>query len=265
MKLTRISSIAVFTFSSFCLQPLSAQKDKVQDNVDIVFHNAARMLQGIHFAPKEWNDSFSRKIYDSYMDKLDPSKKFFLQSDIRSLNGYEDKLVDELKGAPVNFYKSANEIYKQRLADARKIIADILDRPFDFAGNETYSAKKEKLNFPASEAERKQRWENYLKYQGLNQYEELLQQRPKDSSLPASDEQLQARARAGVLKIELRTLDNLQKLTTSEEAFNVYLNDIVNLYDPHSNYFLPVDRREFQEDMTGIYYGIGALLVSMFR
>jgi carboxyl-terminal processing protease len=30
--------------------------------------------------------------------------------------------------------------------------------------------------------------------------------------------------------------------------------------DPHSGYFLPVDRREFQESLSGIYYGIGAVL-----
>ncbi len=55
-------------------------------------------------------------------------------------------------------------------------------------------------------------------------------------------------------------MENILKLTADEEAFNLYLNSIINLYDPHSSYFLPVERREFQEGMSGIYYGIGALL-----
>ncbi|MDB5230028.1 MAG: hypothetical protein JWN76_833 [Chitinophagaceae bacterium] len=260
MNVSRKTVIVLIILSFFFSPSLFAQKDKVQDNVDIVFHNTARMLQGIHFAPKEWNDSFSRKIYNTYMDELDPGKRFFTQTDITSLNSYEDQLDDELKGAPVSFYKSANELYKQRLTDARKLITELLNKSFSFSGNETYDPKKEKLNFPANDQEKKQRWDNYLKYQVLNQYEELLQQRTKDSTLTTDDHLLQAKARANVLKVEMRILDNLQKLTTNEEAFNIYLNDIVNLYDPHSNYFLPIDRREFQEDMTGIYYGIGALL-----
>ena len=260
MRVSR--KLLVFLLVGFSLlrQAAFAQKDKVQDNVDLVFHNTARMLQGIHFAPKQWDDSFSRKIYHSYLNELDPGGKFFTQADINSLSSFEDQLDDELKGAPVNFYKKANGLYKVRLADARVLVTEILNKSFNFTGNDTYHVKKENMNFPSTDSEKKQRWENYLKYQVLNQFEELLQQRPKDSSLPADQHLLQAKARASVLKVEMRILDNLQKLTTDEEAFNIYLNDVVSLYDPHSNYFLPVERRGFQEDMTGIYYGIGALL-----
>ena len=35
------------------------------------------LTQG-HYLPQEIDDSFSEKVYDSFLDKLDPSKRFFL-------------------------------------------------------------------------------------------------------------------------------------------------------------------------------------------
>lgn len=77
---------------------------------------------------------------------------------------------------------------------------------------------------------------------------------------PSSMAKILKRKRDIVSRIEKRYIENLRKLTTEEESFNTYINSVINLYDPHSNYFLPVDRREFQENMSGVYYGIGALL-----
>jgi carboxyl-terminal processing protease len=255
----RILRILVF---ALLMQPviLVAQKSKVADNVDLVFHNTANMLQHIHYAPKTLDDKFSSQIFNSYLEQLDPGKRIFLQQDIREFKKFESQLDDELRGKAVNFYKVVNTTFRQRLEESEKLVNELLKEPFQFNRAETYNSNMEKEPWSSSAEEQKNRWRNYLKYQVLVQYDDQLELQAKDSTAAKSVETPEKKARDVVARIEKRYIDNLRKLTTEEESFNTYINSVINLYDPHSNYFLPVDRREFQENMSGIYYGIGALL-----
>lgn len=237
-----------------------AQKSKVADNIDLVMHNTTGMLQQIHYSPKKLDNRFASQIFTAYLQQLDPGKRFFYKDDISQFKKYESQLDDEMRGQLVQFYKVVNTSFKQRLKEAELLIDELLKQPFAFNEEEIYNDNTNTLSFSSSPNHLKARWKNYLKYQVLVQYDDLLELRSKDSASKATDVQLEEKARTIVAKIEKRNIDNLLKLTTEEEAFNTYLNSIINLYDPHSNYFLPLDRREFQEGLSGIYYGIGALL-----
>ena len=240
--------------------PVFAQKSKVKENIDLVFHNTAEMLQHIHFAPKQLDDDFSGKIFNSYLLQLDPGKRFFTKPDIDRFKKYESGLDDEMRGKEVQFYKVVNKVFQQRLKESETLIEGLLKKPYKFNQPGTYSTNTENLSWTSSDNELKSRWDNYLKYQVLVHYEDMLALREQDSAAEKDDAALEQKARETVLRIQKRHFENLQKLTSEEEAFNTYINSIINLYDPHSNYFLPVDRREFQESMSGVYYGIGALL-----
>ena len=47
---------------------------------------------------------------------------------------------------------------------------------------------------------------------------------------------------------------------TPDEQFSSYVNTITNLMDPHTEYFPPIEKRGFDEVMSGRFYGIGAQL-----
>lgn len=240
-----------------------AQKSKVTENVDLVFHNTADMLQQIHYAPKKLDDKFSVQVFTAYLQQLDPGKRFFLKEDLHRFKKYELQLDDEMKGKVVHFYKVVNTTFKQRLKESEAMMEELLKQPFKFTTQEIYNTNTDKLDYCKSADDLKNRWRNYLKYQVLGQYEDLLDIHQRDSANKQTEAQIEEKARQTILRIEKRNIDNLYKLTTDEEAFNTYVNSITNLYDPHSNYFLPVDRREFQESLSGVYYGIGALLADM--
>lgn len=249
-----VGAALLLTFPSF------AQVNKVKENMDVVFHNTAKILQAIHYQPQPLNDSFSNRIFKTYFEELDPGRKFFTAKDISKFDKFRLTLDDELEGNKPEFFKKVNELYKERITEAEKLVKDILHKPFDFTTPETFDADNEDALFAGTPSERKERWRKYLKYSTLVQYEEMLMQSKKDSSMDQDPVKLEAKAREKVQKVEERTLANIKKLTSDEESFNLYLNHVINLYDPHSNYFLPVEKREFQESMSGIYYGIGALL-----
>lgn len=238
----------------------TAQKSLVADNVDWVFHHTTNMLQQIHYAPKPLNDAFAAQIFQSYLQQLDPGKHFFLQQDIHEFKKQESQLDDEMRGKLVQFYKTVNGIFTKRLKEAGALADELLKHPFSFTQAEVFDDNTEKLTYCNSASELKARWKNYLKYAVLVQYNDLLDMRVLDSA-KKTDAQLEEKARQTVARIEKRNIENLLKLTTEDEAFNTYINSIINLYDPHSGYFLPVDRRSFQEGLSGIYYGIGAMLL----
>lgn len=240
--------------------PAFAQKSKVADNIDLVFHNTTGMLQQIHYAPQPLNDHFSGQVFTEYLQQLDGGKRFFLKSDITRFKEFEWQLDDEMRGKIVQFYKVVNTTYKQRVKEAEALITELLAQPFHFNSDEYFNDSPKNILYSKNADEQKSRWKNYLKYQVLMHYDDLVELKKKDSSNHSTDAQLEAKARETVQRIEKRSIENILKLTVDEEAFNLYLNSIINLYDPHSSYFLPVDRREFQEGMSGIYYGIGALL-----
>jgi carboxyl-terminal processing protease len=250
-----VFSLSVFSVSSAC-----AQKSKVTENIDLVFHNTADMLQQIHYAPPKLDDKFSAQVFTSYLEQLDPGKRFFLRDDLHQFKKYELQLDDEMNGKVVHFYKVVNTTFKQRLKESETMVEELLKQPFKFNTQEVYNTNTDKLDYSKSADDLKKRWHNYLKYQVLGQYEDLLDIHARDTANKQTEAQLEEKARQTILRIEKRNIANLTKLTTDEEAFNTYVNSITNLYDPHSNYFLPVDRREFQESLSGVYYGIGALL-----
>ncbi|WP_276483113.1 carboxy terminal-processing peptidase [Paraflavitalea pollutisoli] len=243
--------------------PSFAQKSKVTENVDLVFHNTADMLQHIHYAPKTLDDKFSQQVFKSYLEQLDKDKRFFLHEDIQQFKKYERQLDDEMKGKVVQFYKVVNKTFVQRLKESETMLDELMKQPFKFTTPEVYNSNTDKLDYCKNTDDLKSRWRNYLKFQVLSNYEDLLDINTRDTASKLTDVQLEEKARQTILRIEKRFIENLKKLTTDEEAFNTYVNSITNLYDPHSNYFLPVDRREFQESLSGVYYGIGALLSDM--
>src|SRR6476620_1401009 len=63
----------------------------------------AILTQG-HYEPKDLNDQFSKQIFDKYFSELDPEKNIFLQEDLKTLERFSNKLDDEIKGAPVQFF-----------------------------------------------------------------------------------------------------------------------------------------------------------------
>ncbi len=231
-----------------------------------ILHNVGEMLEQIHYSPKTIDDKFSKEVFDKYLADVDVEKDVFMQSDINDLKGkYETKLDDEILGtAPVAFVPAATEIYKKRLAETEAIYKDILSKPFDFTKDEDFNQNYNELKFPASEADRKEAWRKRLKYLTLERYSDLLESQESNKNakdfVAKSNETLEKEARDRTLKIMDRIYDRLKVKVTDDDRFNNYVQTIVQCMDPHTDYFPPVEKRYFDEQMSGHFFGIGASL-----
>jgi len=223
-----------------------------------------QLLQEQHYSPKPINDAFSKEIFKKFIAELDGDKSLFLKADIDALKKYETSIDDELKAnSELKFVPAINAIYDKRTAEVISIYKNILSKPFDFKVDETLITDPEKLAYPATDAERKDRWRKRLKLLTLERFTNLQEERSKskvDSIINKTDAQLEIEARTSVLRALDRTYNRIKVKFTEDERFNTYINVITNAMDPHSDYFAPVEKRAFDEQMSNSFYGIGAQL-----
>ncbi|TMI63610.1 MAG: tail-specific protease [Bacteroidetes bacterium] len=222
------------------------------------------LVQG-HFSPQDINDNFSKKVFKKYLDDLDREKTFFLQSDADALKKFDTKLDDELKGSPVEYFLAAGNAFTKRIEEASKIYNDILSKPFEFNTDESVVLDGDKLKYAVNEAEVKDRWRKKLKYMTLERYVDILDNREKNKGVEGfvmkSDEELEKEARERVKKIMDRTFERYRLKFTDDDKFSLYVNAVTTTMDPHTEFFPPVDKRYFDEEMSGRFFGIGASLV----
>lgn len=223
-----------------------------------------KMLAEAHYSPQDINDAFSKKVYKKFLNDLDPEKNILLQSDLAGLKKFETRIDDEMKGSPVEFFLAAGKNFNTRVEEASLICNEILAKPFDFSINEEVEMDGDKLNYPANDAERKERWRKKLKYLSLDRYVDLLDTREKNKGkegfVVKSDEELEKEARDKVKRLMDRTFDRFRHKFNDDDKFSVFVNAITTTMDPHSEFFPPVDKRYFDEEMSGRFFGIGASL-----
>lgn len=225
------------------------------------------IIEQRHYSPKKIDDAFSKEIFDKFLSTLDAEKNIFLQSDIQNLSVYKTKIDDEIHGrAAMAFYPAAIQIFQHRIDALKPIYKKILSTPFDFSKDQTYQPVSDSLDYPADEAAANKAWQNRLKYRTLVTYNDLLAQKAKakatDSMAKKSDVVLEKEARKTVLDYYNRYFDKRFNPKTFNQTtqFSMFVNTIAHEMDPHSDYMAPLDQREFNEEMSNRFYGIGAQL-----
>ncbi len=237
-----------------------APPNKYEDILRLV----GKMMSEAHYSPQQINDAFSKKVYKKFLGEIDPEKTFFTQTDLNNLRKFETRIDDEIKGAPVEFFLAAGAAFNARVEETSVIYNHFLSSPFDFTVNEEVELDGDKLNYPANDAERKDRWRKKLKFLTLERYADLLETREKNKGkegfVVKSDEELEKEAREKVKRLMDRTFDRYRHKFNDDDKFNVFVNAITTTMDPHSEFFPPVDKRYFDEEMSGRFFGIGASL-----
>ena len=235
------------------------------DKFHVIFKQVAEMLEVAHYNPKKIDDNFSKEIFKKYIDAIDPDKNVFLASDIKELKKFETSIDDELHGSSFQFFYAVDLIFSKRIKELNAFYPELLQNPFQFNAQESIILDPEKLEFPKNEAARKDAWRKRLKFLTLDKYADFLDQRnllKKGDSAYKSDDTLEKDSRAKVKLIISRNFDRIINKVKPEDRFDMLVNVITNTMDPHTTFFPPIEKRSFDEQMSGRFFGIGASLKS---
>ena len=232
------------------------------------------VIKNGHYDPTTIDDNFSKSVFERYVENLDPNKRFFLQSDIDEFATYKLKIDDQIETKQFDLFDLTYNRLKQRNEEVKSIYKDILSKPFDFKVEESIDTDYEKLPHPKTKQELIDRWRKQLKLSVLSSIEDKqkLQQEDqkkstkdkknknkKEISKPKTFAELETEARETTLK-SMNDYFELIDEVSRNEWLSIYLNSILEQFDPHTNYFAPDDKQKFDESMSGSMEGIGAQL-----
>jgi len=233
------------------------------DKYDQTLHAIGKMLIIQHYSPKKMDDTLSAIVYTDYLTAMDADKNIFLQADIDAFDQYKLKIDDEVNGAPIELFYQVIARYKSRIDELKKESSDWFKGSFVFRedGSEVYYP--ENNSYPANAKDRSKSWISRIRYNVLENFVEGKDARDLskiDSLKNKTNETVLKEAIEVVRKQYTKILEQYANQNNNDELFSIYANAIVNRMDPHSDYFLPIEKRSWNERISGKFYGIGATI-----
>ena len=207
----------------------------------------SRYLMQYHFRKVSVSDSLSQEVLSRFLDQLDETRTYFISSQAESFKEEIGDTIDDdfLAGKTDAGFRVYNTFLKQAKQKMRFMI-DLLDTArFDFSINEAFELKREDAPWPSDMAQLQDRWRKEAKYQLLN--------------LKYSGEETDEKPSDVLVKRYKNRLSLLER-QSDEDAFRAFNYALTTSFDPHTNYFSPLDYENFQIDMSRSLEGIGAKL-----
>lgn len=237
-----------------------------------------------HYDPVPIDDKFSKGVYKDYVESLDPSKRYFLQSDIDAFAQYETLIDDQIKNRDLTFFDLTYTTYLKRMEESTKFYKEILDKPFNYKIKEELDTDYTKAAYAKNESELRERWRKQIKLSTLSSLVDKISLQEGKATV-ATDElgdeifiQAKDDKKADEKVIEKKSFEDLEKESREssmnslndyftfmkeldrDDWFGLYINAIASRFDPHTNYMAPDDKERFDVSMSGKFEGIGARL-----
>lgn len=252
-----LTGILAYVGFAFYQKPDNGDKEK------LILEAVLKLMETYHFKDVVLDDNFSHRLFDTYMERLDGGKRFLTIGDLDLLDDYQDSLDNSLENLDLRFFNLSYDRINKSIDKTRKWYPEILSEPFDFSVKEVIETDGEKRHWAKDDAELKEFWRAYLKYETLTRLAEKLKSQEEQKEQPEggmkSMAELEAESREDVKEVFDEWFERMDKVRRSDR-FEMYLNSVTNVFDPHSDYFNPKEKEDFDINMSGRLEGIGARL-----
>ncbi len=203
-----------------------------------------QLLSKYHYKKITLDDSLSEKILKKYITSLDPNKEYFYSSDINYFNQYKYQMDDYVISGYLEPAYEIFTVYNERVKNRINYVFSLIDNEPDFNNNDELLFDRKDADWFNDINEMDDYWQKKIKNAILN-----LKILGKDWA--SNKETLNKR-----YKRFLKTISQFN----SEDVFEMFINSYAELYDPHTNYFSPVNADRFEINMSKTFEGIGARL-----
>ena len=240
---------------------------KVEANPDrnkLLIDLISFVLEKAHYDAREINDDFSEEVFNQYIKSLDPQKRYFYKEDIEEFNQYKNLIDDQIKNKDLSFFELTNNRMQQRINETKNLYKDLLKKPFNFEKKDSIDTDYEVLSYVSSKKQMRNRWYKRLKFSTLGTYYDKIEEQnqnlendPKTEIL--TKKELEAESRE-ITRTSINEYFDFTDDLDVKDWFSLYINSIVETFDPHTYYFAPQDKDRFDISMSGKLEGIGARL-----
>ena len=245
----------IITILSLTIFGFTLKKNKLSDpeKEKVLLEIVKYVVERGHYNSIDLDDNFSVKIFDDFISKLDPQKRFFTVNDIRQLNRYKYKIDDQIKNYQLEFFEETYKTYNQRVIDAKLFVDKVFETDFDFSENEFIDLNNDSIPFSFGKNQLFERWRKQIKYSVLD----IVTQRYSSDSLDFNEIKINA---ISTVKKNTNDFFDYANELDRDDWFSVFVNSFVSQFDPHTFYFKPDDKEKFDVSISGKFDGIGARL-----
>ena len=232
-------ALLFFLFPSFS----AAQEEKPKLTGSVV-KGIVEQFVSMHYSQKPLDDEVSTKIFELFLNRLDPAHYYFLQDDVAEFRKFETRVDDMLRRGNANLALDIFERFKKRLSERLAMMEEFVGEDFDFSRDANWILERADQPYPETTAEARVIWRTKIKF-------DLLTLKLGDTSLKEGKERLMKRVR-GLWK-DFSQYEN-------DDVVSMYLNSMAAAYDPHSSYLAAQDLKNFDISIKLSLEGIGAVL-----
>ena len=233
----------------------------------LVSRQLATLVDRQHYLNQRLDANTSNRILDFYIDSIDPEHTLFLASDIESYKKrFGSTFGANLKAGNLAGPYEIHAQYRDRLKQFYTYMLEELKKPQNLNQPNTYiETDREKAAFFKTTEEQRAHWNKMLVSQLINLTISKEEEKAKQKALKDNPELANGQDLTGpedltpaqtLTKRYTRQLERISRLK-SDDVLDKTLNAMMLTYDPHSNYFPPVDAMELNRQTTLQLEGIG--------
>lgn len=232
----------------------------------LVTRQVATLVDRQHYLNMRLDADVSRRVLAMYIDSLDPDHTLFLQSDIDEFNKkYAASLGTSLKTGDLVPAFNIYDRYRTRLNSFYQYAMQQLDKKQDLHRRDFIELDREKAPFLKNKRDQQEHWQKMLVSQLINltinkEEEAAKQQALKANPALAAGQDLtppEDLSPVDTLKKRYRRQMEQQTRVKSDRVLEKILNATLATYDPHSNYYAPIEAMELNRQTTLALEGIG--------
>lgn len=233
---------------------------------------AAKLLEQGHYSRHVFDNDYSSKMLDMYLKSLDPQRMHFLQTDLDKFEPYRTRLDDLMmrRGDTWPAYEIFTT-FRERLAQRTAYVEELLkNEKFEFSSDDRVMINRKDEPAPKDLDAAKRIWRERLRFEFLQ--EKLARSGDKKKTAAkkpdgtngtpavAKAAKPEAQEIAEMLGKRYRRNLHIFEEMDREDVFEVYLNSLAHVYDPHTDYMGKSALEQFKISMNLALFGIGAQL-----
>ncbi|MCU0934874.1 MAG: tail-specific protease, partial [Gammaproteobacteria bacterium] len=193
-----------------------------------------RIIDKQHYLDVALDDAFSARVFDRYLESLDPSRSYLLAEDVARLTRYREKLDDALRQARLEPAYQMFSVYRTRLAERGRHALTLLDGRFDFSRDEEFRIDRKNAPWPRDRKELDEIWRQRVKNDVLNL---MLAGRTQQEAVRT-------------LKRRYEALVRRAEQFNAEDVYQVFMNAYAGSIEPHTAYLSPRNSENFQIQLS---------------
>lgn len=233
----------------------------------LVARQLATLVDRQHYLNMRLDATTSNRILDMYLDNLDPDHSLFLDAEVQNYKKlYGSNFGASLKAGNLTGPFTIHQQYRERLKQFYEFMLAELKKPQNLKQPDSYiEVDREKAPYFKTTAEQQNHWRKMLVSQLINLTISREEEQAKQKALKENPSLANGQDLTGpedltpaqtLTKRYTRQLERISRVK-SDDVLDKTLNAMLATYDPHSNYYPPIDAIELNRQTTLQLEGIG--------